>query len=107
MITFIPMSNSYRYNTNISVLNTPVNFEFRWNRRTSSYFINAYIPTTGENLISNKTIGANGYLEFNQNSVGLLGCLQLIQISKGRAPSFDNWMQNYALILSTPPILDT
>ena len=101
------MSNSYRYNTSASALNVPINFEFRWNRRTSSYFINAYISTTSETLICNKTIGANGYLEFNQNSLGLLGCLQLVQLPSGAAPPMDNWADNYALVMSTPLILDT
>lgn len=101
MLTFIPISNLFRYNATVIVDNNSIYFQFRWNRRTESYFILATNTTTNEVLISNKTVRSGGYLELNRNSKSLIGFLQLVALSEHGTNSLINWADTHTLILST------
>lgn len=104
MLTFIPISNLFRYNATVVVENNSLYFQFRWNRRTKSYFILVTNTTTNEVLISNKTISSGGYLELNKNSKSLIGFLQLIPLSEHGTNLLENWADTHILTLSTAQI---
>ena len=101
MLTFIPISNLFRYNATVLVDNNSLYFQFRWNTRTKSYFVLVTNSSTGEVLISNKTIYSDGYLELNRNSRDLVGFLQLVPLTERTTNNLKSWADTHVLALST------